>query len=129
MKLVIIFGNLAVGKMTVGQELAKITNLKLFHNHMTIEPVIPKTDSCWAQRFLHRYKHYTKFQGTSMSLALYKPLKIINFRVLFMSTFLSVKLLGFSSLFEDCILQLPSLAPYWVFIRDSLVNTQFLCLK
>ncbi len=46
MKLVMIFGNLAVGKMTVGQELAKITNFKLFHNHMTIEPVIPKTDSC-----------------------------------------------------------------------------------
>ena len=40
MKLVIIFGNLAVGKMTVGQELAKITDLRLFHNHMTIEPVI-----------------------------------------------------------------------------------------
>ncbi len=40
MKLVIIFGNLAVGKMTVGQELSKITDLKLFHNHMTIEPVI-----------------------------------------------------------------------------------------
>ncbi len=40
MKLVIIFGDLAVGKMTVGQELSKITDLKLFHNHMTIEPVI-----------------------------------------------------------------------------------------
>lgn len=40
MKLVIIFGSVAVGKMTVGQELAKITDLKLFHNHMTIEPVI-----------------------------------------------------------------------------------------
>ena len=40
MKLVIIFGNLYVGKMTVVQELAKITDLKLFHNHMTIEPVI-----------------------------------------------------------------------------------------
>jgi hypothetical protein len=26
--------------MTVGQELAKITDLKLFHNHMTIEPVL-----------------------------------------------------------------------------------------
>ena len=26
--------------MTVGQELAKITNLRLFHNHMMIEPVI-----------------------------------------------------------------------------------------
>ena len=30
----------AVGKMTVGQELVKITDLRLFHNHMTIEPVI-----------------------------------------------------------------------------------------
>lgn len=40
MKLVLLFGNSAVGKMTVGQELAKITGLKLFHNHMTIEPVI-----------------------------------------------------------------------------------------
>ena len=39
MKLVIIFGPHAVGKMTVGQELAKITRLRLFHNHMTIEPV------------------------------------------------------------------------------------------
>lgn len=32
-----IFGPQAVGKMTVGQELAKITDLKLFHNHMTID--------------------------------------------------------------------------------------------
>lgn len=40
MKLVIIFGDAAVGKMTVGQELCKITDLRLFHNHMTIEPVI-----------------------------------------------------------------------------------------
>ena len=39
MKLVIIIGPHAVGKMTVGQELAKITGLKLFHNHMTIELV------------------------------------------------------------------------------------------
>ena len=35
--LVIIIGPHAVGKMTVGQELAKITELKLFHNHMSIE--------------------------------------------------------------------------------------------
>ncbi len=40
MKVVFIIGNAAVGKMTVGQELAKITPLRLFHNHMTIEPVI-----------------------------------------------------------------------------------------
>ena len=35
--LVIILGSHAVGKMTVGQELAKITGLRLFHNHMSIE--------------------------------------------------------------------------------------------
>ena len=35
--LVIILGPHAVGKMTVGQELAKITGLRLFHNHMSIE--------------------------------------------------------------------------------------------
>jgi len=37
---VFLIGDAAVGKMTVGQELMKITDLRLFHNHMTIEPVI-----------------------------------------------------------------------------------------
>ncbi|GIO61003.1 MULTISPECIES: AAA family ATPase [Paenibacillus] len=41
MKFILIFGPQAVGKMTVGQELEKITELKLFHNHMTIELVSP----------------------------------------------------------------------------------------
>ena len=41
MKLILIFGPQAVGKMTVGQELEKITGLKLFHNHMTIDIVAP----------------------------------------------------------------------------------------
>ena len=36
-KFIMIVGPQAVGKMTVGQELSKITNLKLLHNHMTIE--------------------------------------------------------------------------------------------
>lgn len=40
MKLVIITGPQAVGKMTVGHELEKVTDLKLFHNHMTIDLVI-----------------------------------------------------------------------------------------
>ena len=37
MKFILLFGPSAVGKMTVGQELAKITDLKLFHNHMSIK--------------------------------------------------------------------------------------------
>jgi len=40
MKLLLLTGSNAVGKMTVGQELTKITNLRLNHNHMTIEPII-----------------------------------------------------------------------------------------
>lgn len=46
MKLVFIIGDAAVGKMTVGQELMKITGLRLFHNHMTIEPVIEIFGRC-----------------------------------------------------------------------------------
>ncbi|WP_018932248.1 AAA family ATPase [Gracilibacillus lacisalsi] len=41
MKFVLIFGPQAVGKMTVGQELTKITELKLLHNHMTIDLLEP----------------------------------------------------------------------------------------
>ncbi|MET3728369.1 hypothetical protein ABID52_001950 [Fictibacillus halophilus] len=41
MKLVLLFGPQAVGKMTVGHELEKVTKLKLFHNHMTIDLVTP----------------------------------------------------------------------------------------
>jgi len=40
MKFVVLFGPPAVGKMTVGIELARLTGLKLFHNHMTIELVL-----------------------------------------------------------------------------------------
>lgn len=40
MKLLLLFGNSAVGKMTVGQELCKLTPFRLFHNHITIEPVL-----------------------------------------------------------------------------------------
>jgi hypothetical protein len=38
--LVIIFGPPAVGKMTVGLELKRLTGFRLFHNHMTVDPVI-----------------------------------------------------------------------------------------
>lgn len=41
MKFVMIFGPQAVGKMTVGHELERITDLNLFHNHMTIELLAP----------------------------------------------------------------------------------------
>ena len=40
MELVIVFGPVAVGKMTVGQEICRVTGYKLFHNHMSIEPLL-----------------------------------------------------------------------------------------
>ncbi|WP_199750190.1 AAA family ATPase [Amycolatopsis sp. WAC 04169] len=40
MDFVVIFGPPAVGKMTVGEELCKLTGFKLFHNHMAVEPVL-----------------------------------------------------------------------------------------
>jgi shikimate kinase len=40
MKFIVVFGPPAVGKMTVGYELAKLTGFRLFHNHMTIELVL-----------------------------------------------------------------------------------------
>ncbi len=50
MKLVIITGPHAVGKMTVGQELVKITGLKLFHNHMSIDVVSGLFENMPAER-------------------------------------------------------------------------------
>jgi len=40
MKFVVIFGPPAVGKMSVGYLLARLTGFRLFHNHMTIELVL-----------------------------------------------------------------------------------------
>jgi len=42
--LVIIIGPPAVGKMTVGAELSALTGLPLFHNHLSIEAVLPVFD-------------------------------------------------------------------------------------
>ena len=42
--LVIIIGPPAVGKMTVGAELSGLTGLPLFHNHLSIEAVLPVFD-------------------------------------------------------------------------------------
>ena len=40
MNLIVLIGSGAVGKMTVGQELMKITDYRLFHNHHMIEPLV-----------------------------------------------------------------------------------------
>lgn len=40
MKLLLIIGPPAVGKMTVGREIAARSDFRLFHNHHTIEPLV-----------------------------------------------------------------------------------------
>lgn len=40
MKLVVLYGPPAVGKLTVAQEVSRLTGIKLFHNHLTWNAVI-----------------------------------------------------------------------------------------
>ena len=51
MKLIFIYGAPAVGKLTVSNEIAKHTDFKVFHNHLSIECIQPifefGTDSFW----------------------------------------------------------------------------------
>ncbi|KRE91819.1 AAA family ATPase [Arthrobacter sp. Soil764] len=44
MRLLVIFGPPAVGKMTVGREIARRSNFRLFHNHTLIEPLLEVFD-------------------------------------------------------------------------------------
>ena len=55
MKLVFIMGDAAVGKMTVGQALMARTGLRLFHNHMTIEPVL-EIFGTWNAEAIRRFR-------------------------------------------------------------------------
>ena len=67
MKLVLLFGPQAVGKMTVGQELEKLTDLKLFHNHMTIEflePFFGFTPEMWRLSNLMRKEIFESYSKT-----------------------------------------------------------------
>ena len=41
MKLLFLYGSPAVGKLTVAKEIAKRTNFKVFHNHLTVDAVTP----------------------------------------------------------------------------------------
>lgn len=69
MKFVMIFGPQAVGKMTVGQELAKKTGLKLFHNHMTIEllePLFSFSPELWKLSTLFRKEIFKTMAESKM---------------------------------------------------------------
>jgi hypothetical protein len=66
MKLLFIIGGPSVGKMTVGQELMKITDLRLFHNHMSIEPVI-EIFGCFHDKATYRMREiiFEEFAASS----------------------------------------------------------------
>ncbi|HST63838.1 MAG TPA: AAA family ATPase [Mycobacteriales bacterium] len=54
-----VVGPPAVGKMTVGAEIAARTGLRLFHNHIAIEPVLRffSYDSPAGARLVQRFRH------------------------------------------------------------------------
>jgi hypothetical protein len=56
--LLFIVGPVAVGKMTVGEQIAARTGLRLFHNHLAIEPVLRffPFDSPQFGRLVHRFR-------------------------------------------------------------------------
>ena len=44
MKLIFIYGSPAVGKLTVANEIAAATGFKVFHNHLSIDCIVPVFD-------------------------------------------------------------------------------------
>ena len=44
MEMVFLYGPPGVGKLTVARELARLTGFKVFHNHLTIDAVVPVFD-------------------------------------------------------------------------------------
>ena len=44
MKLLFLYGPPAVGKLTVANEIAKLTGFKVFHNHLSIDAILPVFD-------------------------------------------------------------------------------------
>ncbi len=41
MKLIYIYGSPAVGKLTVAKQIAKRTGFKIFHNHLSVDAILP----------------------------------------------------------------------------------------
>ncbi len=68
MKFVLVFGPQAVGKMTIGHELTKITELKRFHNHMSIElfhPFFGFGSETWRLANLLRREFFEAFANSN----------------------------------------------------------------
>ncbi|PAE06820.1 shikimate kinase [Terribacillus saccharophilus] len=69
MKVILLFGPQAVGKMTVGQELEKQLGYRLLHNHMTIDLLVPFfdfSDEMWRLSTLFREEIYRSVAKTNL---------------------------------------------------------------
>lgn len=86
MKFVIIFWPQAVGKMTVGHELEKITDLKLFHNHMTIELVVPFfgfwSESPIGKQIVEKFRNtiFEEFSKTDQEWMIFTYIRAFNLK-------------------------------------------------
>jgi hypothetical protein len=58
MRLVFLYGPPAVGKLTIGLELAALTGFKVFHNHLTVNPLVAlfERNSPPYQRLLREFR-------------------------------------------------------------------------
>ena len=72
MKLILIYGSPAVGKLTVANEIARKTDFKVFHNHLTIDAVKPifdfGTESFWKLVHLFRIETVAEAARSNQNL-------------------------------------------------------------
>lgn len=72
MKLLFIYGSPAVGKLTVANEIAKLTGFKVFHNHLSIDCIEPifefGTESFWDLVHLIRFETITEAARVGQNL-------------------------------------------------------------
>lgn len=72
MKLILIYGSPAVGKLTVANEIAKQTDYKVFHNHLTIDAVVPVFEfgskSFW--KLVHQFRIETIAEAARENVSL-----------------------------------------------------------
>jgi RNase adaptor protein for sRNA GlmZ degradation len=72
MKLLLIYGSPAVGKLTVANEIARITDFKVFHNHLSIDCIEPifdfGTKSFWDLVHLIRVETISEAARTGQNL-------------------------------------------------------------
>lgn len=72
MKLIFIYGAPAAGKLTVANEIAKQTDFKVFHNHLSIDAIVPifefGSESFWKLVHLIRFETITEAARVQQNL-------------------------------------------------------------